>query len=75
VRTVRAVTAGAGSRTATHQGELALWFAEEGAATLLLGGSARSFTRDDALAVPAGVPFGLVEASADLRFVEVTLPA
>jgi mannose-6-phosphate isomerase-like protein (cupin superfamily) len=75
VRTVRAVTANATSTASSHDGELVLWFAEEGTAMLLVDGAARSFGRDDAVALPAGVPFALVDASADLRFVEVTLPA
>ncbi len=75
VRTVRATAPGASSRTVTHDGELALWFVEEGRATLLVDGAARSFGRDDAVALAAGVPYELIDASGDLRLVEVSLPA
>jgi mannose-6-phosphate isomerase-like protein (cupin superfamily) len=75
VRTVRARRAGATSLQLEHDGELRLWFVEDGSATLLVDGAARSFRRDDAVAIPAGEPVELADASPDLRFVEVTLPA
>jgi mannose-6-phosphate isomerase-like protein (cupin superfamily) len=75
VRTVRATVAGAGTGPVSHDGELLLWFVEEGAASLTVGGAARPFARDDAVAVPSGVRFALADASADLRLVEVALPA
>jgi mannose-6-phosphate isomerase-like protein (cupin superfamily) len=75
VRTVRARAAGAATAPATHDGELLLWFVEDGAATLTVGGRSRPFAGGDAVAVPAGVPFALSGASGGLRFVEVTLPA
>ncbi len=74
VRTVRARRAGVASGPFSHHGELLLWFAEEGSATLLVDGAARSLGRDDAIAVPARSPVELTDASADLRFVEVTMP-
>jgi mannose-6-phosphate isomerase-like protein (cupin superfamily) len=74
VRTVRATAAGATSEPARHEGELVLWFVEEGSAVLHLDDEFRPFVRDDALAVPPGVTFSLADASANLRLVEVTLP-
>jgi quercetin dioxygenase-like cupin family protein len=75
VRPVRARNAGAAAGPFSHAGELLLWFVEEGSSTLLVDGAARSFRRDDAVAVPAGSPVELTDASADLRLIEVTLPA
>jgi mannose-6-phosphate isomerase-like protein (cupin superfamily) len=74
VRTVRATAAGATSEPARHDGELVLWFVEDGSAVLHLDDEFRPFVRDDAVAVPAGVTFSLADASANLRLVEVTLP-
>jgi mannose-6-phosphate isomerase-like protein (cupin superfamily) len=75
VRTVRTLTAGAAAAPAVHDGELLLWFVEDGAATLSIAGAPRRLDRDDAVAIPAGAPFALTDASGDLRFVEVALPA
>ena len=75
VRTVRASRAGAAVGPFSHHGELLFWFVEEGSATLLLDGAARSFDRDDAVAVPAGSRVELIDTSADLRLVEVSVPA
>jgi quercetin dioxygenase-like cupin family protein len=75
VRTVRVARAGASAGPFSHDGELMLWFVEDGSASLRVDGADRSFRRDDAVAPPAGSLVELVGASADLRFVEVTLPA
>jgi mannose-6-phosphate isomerase-like protein (cupin superfamily) len=75
VRTVRATAAGATSEPGRHDGELVLWFVEDGSAVLHLDDEFRPFVRDDAVAVPPGVMFSLADASANLRLVEVTLPA
>jgi len=74
VRTVRATAAGAASEPARHDGELVLWFVEDGSAVLQLDAEVRPFARNDAVAVPPGVTFGLADASANLRLVEVALP-
>jgi mannose-6-phosphate isomerase-like protein (cupin superfamily) len=75
VRTVRARVAGAASDPFVHEAELVLWFVEGGSATLLVDAAARSFGRDDAVALPPGSSVELTDASADLRLVEVRLPA
>jgi mannose-6-phosphate isomerase-like protein (cupin superfamily) len=74
VRTVRATAAGATSEQQRHDGELVLWFVEEGSAVLHLDDEVRPFVHDDAIAVPPGVTFSLADASANLRLVEVTMP-
>jgi quercetin dioxygenase-like cupin family protein len=74
-RTVRATAAGAHLPAGTHDAELVLWFVESGAVTLALGDELRRLAVADAVAVPAGVPFALTDATGDLSFYEVTLPA
>ena len=74
-RTVRVGAPGVALPPSRHDGELVLWFVEQGEATLHADGVARLLTTADAVAVPAGADHALTDCSADLRFYEVTLPA
>lgn len=71
VRVVR--TSGASSGELKHDGEFQFWYVLAGTATLHPGTEALSV--GTAIAVPAGMAHELVDASADLSFLEVTLPA
>ena len=74
----RVVRAGStpSSEPMTHDGEFQLWYVLAGAATLRCEGrDEERLDKDAAVAVPAGTSHSLSEVSADLEFLEVTLPA
>jgi len=74
-RTVRATHAGAHLPAGRHDAELVLWFVESGAVTLAVGDELRRLNVADAVAVPPGVAHSLTDATADLSFYQVTVPA
>ena len=57
----------------THDDELLFFFVLAGSVTLQQASAARVLALDDAVAVPAGIPFALVDPSADLALLEVRL--
>jgi len=64
-----------GARTASHDGELVLWFVLDGAATLQAEGRPDGrLTRNDVVAIPPQIEHALVGCSGDLELVEVTCP-
>lgn len=74
----RIVQAGGGAELAStaHDGELQFWFVLGGTARILLPGRAdECLSRGDAVAVPAGVPYGLSIGSGGCELLEVTVPA
>jgi len=74
-RVVRAETPQAIGGTAVHDGEFLFFFVMAGTACLTAGSSGpAALSPCDALVVPAGMPHGFSDASADFGFLEVSLP-
>jgi quercetin dioxygenase-like cupin family protein len=74
----RVVRAGAAAETpsASHGGELQLWFVLDGATEVVRRGSPpERLARGDAVAVPAGVEHALAAGPAGCELLEVTAPA
>jgi mannose-6-phosphate isomerase-like protein (cupin superfamily) len=65
-----------GTDPVTHDGEFQFWYVLSGDALLGVDGLGdQSLSKGVAVAVPAGTPYRLSHPSADLEFLEVTLPA
>jgi uncharacterized protein YjlB len=73
VRVIRPAAA-RGFKAPPHDGEFFFGFVLEGSVTLAHGG-AHPLTGGDAFVIPAGEGWSLSDASADLRLLEVMLPA
>lgn len=58
-----------------HDTEFCFYFVLAGQVTVRLGDEAVTLGRDDSITLPGNDRYGLIDASADLRLLEVTLPA
>ena len=60
----------------THDGELRFWFVLAGGVVVSPSqGDAIALGVDDAISIPAGWAYALVDVTDDLELLEVTLPA
>jgi len=69
-----AVSDAAGSAE-SHSGEFLFYFVLEGAVTLMIDDGTHSLSAGDCVTIPAGMDYRLINASVDLEFLEVQLPA
>ena len=74
VRVVRPLAAGTIARQ-SHASEFCFYFVLSGTVSLVAQGQTYPLASDDSITLPDGVPYALTEASHDLTFLEVTLPA
>jgi mannose-6-phosphate isomerase-like protein (cupin superfamily) len=75
IRVVRPAGATASPRV-RHEAEFVFWFVLAGAVTFAAaGGAPERLGADSSVAVPAGLAHALADATPDLEFLEITLPA
>jgi mannose-6-phosphate isomerase-like protein (cupin superfamily) len=58
-----------------HETEFCFYFVLSGRITLQLEREAHALAVDDSAAISGGMPYHLVDASSDLKLLEITLPA
>lgn len=75
VRVLRPTPDGGGSRRQWHDTELCLYYVLQGSLVVRLDAQPSRLVEDDCLTVAAGQAYEFAQASADLRLLEVTLPA